>query len=383
MPIPPAEKRPLGPILLLCNSASTLLLLNAWQAILPGSGAQYFGPWAPTTSSVLALVLLQTVITSAIYAIIHVLWSRVHRFLLVRALLILVAILLIQNPLRGIIADHLPLVSTLMLRSWLGHRGFIFMTLLLILAYMAIFWRWPYYVEQVMRGLLLIFSPLPFVLLFSVLLGFQSSDTASQITKSYPGPVPSRQLYLIIFDEWDYGWTFAHRPTGLILPNLDRIVEESFLADVAYPPASETIRSIPSLLSGMLFSSVATAPRQNFRLQVAGSDRWTQFSDLEDLPKIASKLGKRTLLIDYVHSYPLNYFRERPLLDLYRLPYYPDWEKGANGQGTIIRASGYFADLALYSVPVIGGWRRTTTDLPFLRKLLWELKARQIGRAHV
>jgi hypothetical protein len=58
------------------------------------------------------------------------------------------------------------------------------------------------------------------------------------------------RLVWILFDEWDYGLTFQDRATGTALPELDRMVEESFHATNAYPPGRTTDESVPRLITG-------------------------------------------------------------------------------------------------------------------------------------
>jgi Sulfatase len=60
-------------------------------------------------------------------------------------------------------------------------------------------------------------------------------------------PGPSRLVWLL-FDEWDYGLTFEN--PRVALPNVNRLLSESFQASNAYPPGPVTARSVPRLLTG-------------------------------------------------------------------------------------------------------------------------------------
>ena len=57
------------------------------------------------------------------------------------------------------------------------------------------------------------------------------------------------RLVWLLFDEWDYGLTFAARRPGLSVPEVDRLVNESFHATKAHPPEHTTSKSVPRLLT--------------------------------------------------------------------------------------------------------------------------------------
>ena len=58
------------------------------------------------------------------------------------------------------------------------------------------------------------------------------------------------KVLFLIFDEWDQRLTFEARRAGLELPNLDRLVAESFVATDMLGAARATYLAIPGLFSG-------------------------------------------------------------------------------------------------------------------------------------
>jgi hypothetical protein len=61
----------------------------------------------------------------------------------------------------------------------------------------------------------------------------------------------------VLFDEWDYRLTFEDRPSDLELPILTALASESLVAEQAYTSGSDTLVSIPSLVTGQEIGAVA------------------------------------------------------------------------------------------------------------------------------
>ncbi len=67
---------------------------------------------------------------------------------------------------------------------------------------------------------------------------------------------PAARVVWVVFDEMDEELSFANRPAGLRLPELDRLRSESLFAASARPPAGITQMSMPALLSGDFISAI-------------------------------------------------------------------------------------------------------------------------------
>jgi len=77
-------------------------------------------------------------------------------------------------------------------------------------------------------------------------------DSARWAEPQLPAVAAARapRLVWLLFDEWDFALTFAARRQGLRLPELDRLVNESFSATHARPPERSTAKSVPRLVTG-------------------------------------------------------------------------------------------------------------------------------------
>lgn len=72
-----------------------------------------------------------------------------------------------------------------------------------------------------------------------------------------PNPPISRpRVVWIIFDDLDFRLSFLDRPSNTPMPEFDRLRTVSLFADNAVSPASFTVKSVPSLLTGKQLSSV-------------------------------------------------------------------------------------------------------------------------------
>lgn len=106
-------------------------------------------------------------------------------------------------------------------------------------------------------------------------------------------------VLLLIFDELDYGVTFANRPTDLHLPNLDRLVDRSVSVEGVVPPGLFTHISIPSLLLGRDAIDVFPAgPTDGIALLAHGGGElsWT---DPTNLFERARSDGIRTAVVGW------------------------------------------------------------------------------------
>lgn len=377
-PLPCVVKRSFTRLFCLSVSAATFLLLRRWQALLPANDIRYYAPWAPTLVSVAALCALQFMVSLACVAAVWIFWPRIQMFPVLRAAFFLAALFLLLNPLRLPAADWFPMLNRAVAQGRLGDTGFWGLFLLTSIAFLGAILKWPLRAERTLGNALLIMAPTPLVLLVRILPSLHGAPPPPQIGQRLDGPAPHRQLYLLIFDEWDYGWTFAHRPEGLALPNLEALMPGAFQADRAYPPTAATETSVPSLLSGMIFEKAVISPRQEYLLKKMEGGAWVAHSDIDDLPRVASRLAQRTLLIGCLHSYSAEYQRHRPLLDLYRRPFLAEWKLTADVQGASLVGS--FGGLAKLAVTDIGGVRGLVQPI-YQRQLLEDFESRLLAEA--
>ena len=107
-------------------------------------------------------------------------------------------------------------------------------------------------VRHGMVTLALILAPFLLVTFGQALTRISNYDPARWKSPTAPttGTPRMPRLVWLLFDDGDYGPSFAARPPGMQLPEVDRIVAESFHATNAHPPEASTAKSVPRLITG-------------------------------------------------------------------------------------------------------------------------------------
>jgi len=139
---------------------------------------------------------------------------------------------------------------------------------------------------------------------------------------------PQGLMLFMIFDEWDYNWTFPFRPADIRMPEVDRFRSENLFFTHAYAPTSETFRSIPSLLIGRVVEEAHTIPGPDALLKLRGESAGIPWSQIPDLPYRLGQQGLRTCFITHYHAFSPAYALARPSLEIRRKPYFTEWEEG-------------------------------------------------------
>ena len=106
----------------------------------------------------------------------------------------------------------------------------------------------------------------------------------------------------IIFDEWDQRLSFDGRSQSLQLPALDRLKSESFSASNALPPESQTLLSMPSLITGRVTHRVTEIDSQNMILNFDGGGK-QRFGDAPNLFSEARRMGLNSAVFGWYLPY--------------------------------------------------------------------------------
>ena len=113
---------------------------------------------------------------------------------------------------------------------------------------------------------------------------------------------PKSRVVWILFDELDQHLVFEHRPRSLNLPEFDRFRSQALYADAVYPPAHETLESLPSLLSGNLVYKATAKDSRDLEVSFFKAPAVNWFSQ----PSIFSEahtLGENTGIAGWYHPY--------------------------------------------------------------------------------
>jgi len=162
---------------------------------------------------------------------------------------------------------------------------------------------WPQPALRVMRRFAMVVSPLAVVTMAVALWMFLELAAGPKWRWVDPAPLnrtaPSlRRVVWLVFEELDQRITFEVRPTGLELPEFDRLRRESLYADAARPPADTTEVAIPALITGR--AVVAVAPMNPRDLELRFKDGKTAlWSAEQNVFARARTLGYDTALIGW------------------------------------------------------------------------------------
>jgi len=116
-------------------------------------------------------------------------------------------------------------------------------------------------------------------------------------------PVLAPHVLWVIFDEWDEDLTFAHRPAGLKLPEIDGLRRETFYSDTAGTPGYATGLSMPALTIGKRVSSVRPASPDELEITLAGGEGTVRWSIQPNVFSEARKLGFNTNVLSWSLPY--------------------------------------------------------------------------------
>ena len=115
------------------------------------------------------------------------------------------------------------------------------------------------------------------------------------------GPAGRRVLWLV-FDELDFRLGFVDRPASVRLPEFDRLRQESVFANNAYPPAGDTVLSLPALLSGRLVANAHRVSHDELTLTFSEGET-TPWSRAPNIFTEARRAGYGTGLAGWYHPY--------------------------------------------------------------------------------
>lgn len=207
-------------------------------------------------------------------------------------------------PVHAVIKTQMPAFAINSPDFFFGSIKRILVSVLLIAPVAFLLFRFHAYLVKFFSIALLVMCPFAFWTLGkSVYLMTRFADKPSPPITAASGEVSPRILWLI-FDEMDQRIAFAERPPGLLLPELDRLRDESVYASNAYPPSTQTLMSLPALISGRLVSSAYVASPSDLLLTFDESEDRVNWSDQPNIFSEARKLGRNTALVGWYHPYP-------------------------------------------------------------------------------
>lgn len=170
-------------------------------------------------------------------------------------------------------------------------------------------WRWHLLVLSLLRGMLLILLPLAVSTLVQLLyLGAglvrsAGEATTAELAEVMPVPPGQPRVIWILFDEFDYRVAFAERPTGVLLPELDRLRGEALFATQALEPNLETLLSLPTLLNGRRIQAARPVSERELQITFAGGTNAMPWSSSTQLFARVRSLGVNSAVVAWYHPY--------------------------------------------------------------------------------
>jgi hypothetical protein len=274
-----ASKREAVKDALAAASLALLCLVRIWNAML-ASGSRFFTATPRSRIDYAALLINMAVLTAAFW-----LGARcVRRY----------RSSWVQNAgWAGMLLCLLPLVDFLRRAAGLSVETVLKAGWILIAAGgLLLYFRrraLPFYYQ-----VLLALSPLTIVALAYAGYGslFGESPVTRAISQFSPNDsqdASSMRVIWVVFDELDQRVTLEARPAGLDLPQLDEFAKESIRATAAFPPAGQTLLSIPALLSGREVEDVRVRSDDILDVRFAGSAESVQFPPQDSpLPRLVA-----------------------------------------------------------------------------------------------
>jgi|RhiMethySRZTD1v2_1073278.scaffolds.fasta_scaffold70578_2 hypothetical protein len=282
-----------------CLSLSTLCFSQARSEMLFRPSWDFYHLMPLRTPALAAFVL--NVVGLAAVGVLGVQWiRRVRRPMWRRLIAVAAAVILL-------VSLNYARITHETVSRWTDFISRPGMMVLVVLALAASVSR-PQPALRAIRGLAMVISPLAFATIAVALWMFVEVAAGPEWRWVDPAPLnrtaPSlRRVVWLVFEELDQRITFEARPTGLELPELDRLRRESLYADAARPPAGTTEVTIPALITGR--QVVAVTPLNPKDLELTFSDGKTaQWSAQPNVFSRARALGYDTALVGWHLPYP-------------------------------------------------------------------------------
>jgi len=288
-------------------SVANLCFFKTWSELLhpPTFDYLYFCKDYPGYASLIALLINVLVLTAIFFAGFSLLWQSGN--LIFKNLARASFLVIFLRALNGIRVHFAPL-NTSHLRTVFGRTGFFALGMVLLGLLILAITRFG--LERVTRkaaiAVLILF---PFGLLGMTQGTWLAIKYGQRWHERPPAPLlqvntraQPRVLWLI-FDEMSEELTFANRPPGVSLPNLDRLRTEALLATNAFAPAAHTTQSIPALLTGRMIAFVKPAGPDELMLKFPerpAAVGWTTQSDIFSEVRAA---GFNTAVVGWYHPY--------------------------------------------------------------------------------
>lgn len=292
-------------------SLANLLFLKGWLELLEGVRHPYFRKdiafyWYDTAALMLDVLLLGVVFWAAVT---FARKSGQRGLLRNTRGIFVVAVVFWFFMAANVLRRQYPVFSLDALAQRFGKTLLLVFLLGVLSLVVFLFQRYRISFVQVAATLLLV--TVPFVAVTfgkAVWLGLSYHSLGGQeevvaARKNVPRTRPATRVLWFIFDNMDYRITFPDRPSGLSLPELDRLCQESVCATNAYAPSPVTGRSMPALFTGKQVTRAVPSSPDELMITFEGADGAVPWSRQPNVFQQAKQAGYRTGLVGWYHPY--------------------------------------------------------------------------------
>jgi len=291
-------------------SLSNLCFINAWRSLLIPASFFYYYHQKTLPPPVQYLSLVSAVILLGIFLFTGIRVIRGARNPALRRWGEVLFLLILSVPLYGVLTQ-LDNNTVLRLLAKVCRNDAVARQLLpsIILATVLFLMLLAFLKMKVARRLgviiLLVLAPLlpiTFIQAFLVASKYQASDEMGPAIHARLNNNSPRILW-IVFDEFDFRVAFAERPKTVLLPELDRLAAESLFANNAYPPAGETLLSMPALITGKLISEAHREGPDKLMIKFGDDQPAVSWATQPSIFSDAQAAGFNTALFGWYHPY--------------------------------------------------------------------------------
>lgn len=127
----------------------------------------------------------------------------------------------------------------------------------------------------------------------------------------------------LIFDGMDYRIAFLDKPFNLKMPEFDRLLQQSFTALNAYPPAKETMTSMPALIDGKMISQAEINGSDKLKIKYKDSNEIIDWGSRPNIFSRAKELKANTAFVGEYLPYSRIIGKDLTFCDWFQ--YYPQY----------------------------------------------------------
>lgn len=195
--------------------------------------------------------------------------------------------------------------------AWLGGAG-TYKVSLAGAGYLAgvaiLSFRWPRHTARALSRVALLlfpFVPMTFGQALWRVVSHVPRPVFTPTVDAAAGPAHGGRLRVtvLLYDEMDQRLAFTERPATLKLPELDRLRSQAVTCDSVFPPAPETYRSVPAMLTGRLVEYGELLPSGGLRISFSGDRTRSSLDQHRTLLHDARDGGHRTAVSSGVLDY--------------------------------------------------------------------------------